>query len=185
MDLDCIVSTQWGVWWGRTFSPTPPWELQSVFVDHFFYSPDSEPCEQHNRSLEPSKLTGGDVGWVMNMRTLYPEPGRPLLHFLAPFPGFWGLCFYQMLHLNGATVPNSSESWKYCRKGDPLPGPKTGLLSNIQKRTVWGDTQRKRCYWEGRRWENSREGNQESCFASWLAISGFMVMGLVSGLPLT
>lgn len=31
-------------------SPTPPWELQSVFVDRFFYSPDSEPCEQHRKS---------------------------------------------------------------------------------------------------------------------------------------
>ena len=32
--------------------------------------------------------------------------------------------------------------------------------------------------------EQQSEGNQESCSAVWLAVSGFMVMGLVSGLSL-
>lgn len=100
-------------------SPTPPWELQSVFVDRFFIVQILSHVSSRE-SLEPSKLTGSDVGGWVDMRMLYPEPGRPLLHFPAPFPGFWCLCFYQMLPLAaGATVPNSSESWKCCRKGDP------------------------------------------------------------------
>ena len=33
--------------------------------------------------------------------------------------------------------------------------------------------------------EQSGKGTQENCFASWLTISGFMVMGFISGLPLT
>ena len=32
--------------------------------------------------------------------------------------------------------------------------------------------------------EQEGKGTQESCSAVWLAVSGFMVMGLVSGLPL-
>ena len=32
--------------------------------------------------------------------------------------------------------------------------------------------------------EQESKGTQESCSAAWLAVSGFMVMGLVSGLPL-
>ena len=32
--------------------------------------------------------------------------------------------------------------------------------------------------------EQQGKGTQESCSATWLAVSGFMVMGLVSGLPL-
>ena len=32
--------------------------------------------------------------------------------------------------------------------------------------------------------EQEGKGTQESCSATWLAVSGFMVMGLVSGLPL-
>ena len=31
-------------------------------------------------------------------------------------------------------------SHNYCRKGDSLPGPETGLLSNTRKWIVWGDT---------------------------------------------
>ena len=32
--------------------------------------------------------------------------------------------------------------------------------------------------------EQEGKGTQENCSAAWLAVSGFMVMGLVSGLPL-
>ena len=32
--------------------------------------------------------------------------------------------------------------------------------------------------------EQQSKGTQENCSAMWLAVSGFMVMGLVSGLPL-
>ena len=44
-----------------------------------------------------------------------------------------------------------------CRKWGPLQGPKSGLLSNTQKRIVWGDTcwQNKRLLEEGT-WAESR-----------------------------
>ena len=65
-----------------------------------------------------------------------------------------------------------------CRKGDPLPRPESGLLSNTWKWIVWGETHadKARDYWEG---------TQENCSATWLAVSDFMVMGLVSGFSLT
>ena len=45
-----------------------------------------------------------------------------------------------------------------CRKGGAaLQGPERGLLSNTQKRIVWGDTcwQSKRLYWERSTWAES------------------------------
>ena len=67
----------------------------------------------------------------------------------------------------------------------PLPGPKIGLLSNTWKWIVQGDT----CADKARDFigkghpggEQQGTGTQENCFAAWLAMSGFMVMGLVSG----
>ena len=42
--------------------------------------------------------------------------------------------------------------------------------------------QSKRFYWEGHLGgEQEGEGTQENCSAAWLTVSGFMVMGLVSG----
>ena len=70
------------------------------------------------------------------------------------------------------------------QEGGPLPGPKTGLLSNTRKWIVRGDTcwLSKRFYWEGHPGgEQEGKGTQESCSAAWLAVLGFMVMGLVSG----
>ena len=65
---------------------------------------------------------------------------------------------------------------------------KSGLLSNMQKWIVRGDTRADKArdfLGKGRpgreRWG---EGTQENCSALWLAVSGFMVMRLVSGLPL-
>ena len=70
----------------------------------------------------------------------------------------------------------------------PLPGTETGLLSDTQKWIVWGDT----CADKARDFirkghpggEQHGKGTQENCSATWLAVSGFMVMGLVSGLSL-
>ena len=44
----------------------------------------------------------------------------------------------------------SHQSRHLLQEGGPLPGPKTGLLSNTRKWIVWGDTcwQSKRLYWE-------------------------------------
>ena len=86
---------------------------------------------------------------------------------------------------------------KYCstelytvllQEGGPLPGPETGLLSNTQKWIVWGDT----CADKARDFigkghpggEQYGKGTQENSSATWLAVSSFMVMGLVSGLSL-
>ena len=67
----------------------------------------------------------------------------------------------------------------------PLPGPETGLLSNTRKWIVRGDT----CADKARDFtgkghlggEQQGKGTQENCSATWPAVSGFMVMGLVSG----
>ena len=71
------------------------------------------------------------------------------------------------------------------QEGGPLPGPETGFLSNTQKWIVRGDT----CADKARDFigkgnpggEQQGKGTQENCSAVWLAVSGFMVMGLVSG----
>ena len=76
------------------------------------------------------------------------------------------------------------------QEGGPLPGPETGLLSNTQKWIVQGDT----CACKARDFigkgrpggeqEGQGQGTQENCSAIWLAVSGFMVTGLVSRLSL-
>ena len=70
----------------------------------------------------------------------------------------------------------------------PLPGPQTGLLSNARKWIVRGDT----CADKVRDFigkghpggEQESKEAQENCSAPWLAVSGVMVMGLISGLSL-
>ena len=70
------------------------------------------------------------------------------------------------------------------QEGGPLPGLETGLLSNTQKGIVQGDI----CADKAREFigkgypggEQEGEGTQENCSAAWLAVLGFMVMGLVS-----
>ena len=64
----------------------------------------------------------------------------------------------------------------------PLPGPKTGLLSNTQKRIVRGDMADKARDFIGK--GHPGKGTQENCSATWLPVSGFMVMALVSRLSL-
>ena len=69
-----------------------------------------------------------------------------------------------------------------------LPGPETGLLSNTRKWIVQGDT----CADKARDFigkghpggEQWGKGTQENSSVTRLAVSGFMVMGLVSGLSL-
>ena len=75
-------------------------------------------------------------------------------------------------------------------KGRPRPGPKSGLLSNTRKRSVWGYTcpyKAKDFIGKGRpgreQWdEGTQEGVPsswaEGSSASWLTVSVFMVMGL-------
>ena len=70
----------------------------------------------------------------------------------------------------------------------PLPGPETGLLSNTRKWNVRGDTfadKARDFIGKGRLGgEQQGKGAQENWSAMWLAVSAFMVMGLVSGLSL-
>ena len=74
---------------------------------------------------------------------------------------------------------------KMLQEGGPLPGPEIGLLSNTRKWIVWGDT----CAGTARDFigkgrlggEQEGKGTQENCSVTWLPVSGFMVMGLVSG----
>ena len=74
------------------------------------------------------------------------------------------------------------------QEGGTLPGPETGLLTYTRKWIVWGDT----CADKARDFigkghpggEQEGQGTQENCSAAWLAVLGFMVMGLVSGLSL-
>ena len=71
------------------------------------------------------------------------------------------------------------------QEGGRLPGPETGLSSNTRKWIVRGDT----CADKARDFigkghpggEQEGKGTQENCSAAWLTVSGFMVMGLVSG----
>ena len=69
-----------------------------------------------------------------------------------------------------------------------LPGSKTGLLSNTRKWIVRGDTSADKArdfIGKGHPGgEQEGKGTQENSSATWLAVSGFMVMGLVSGLSL-
>ena len=74
------------------------------------------------------------------------------------------------------------------QEGGLLPGPGSGLLSDTQRRMVRGDTHTDKARdfigkgHPGR--EQQGEETQENCSSPWFRISGFMVMGLVSGLSL-
>ena len=61
------------------------------------------------------------------------------------------------------------------QEGRPLPGPETGLLSNTQKWTVWGDTcADKAGDFIGRGHpggEQEGKGTQENRSVTWLAVS--------------
>ena len=73
-------------------------------------------------------------------------------------------------------------------RGGPRPGPKSGLLSNTRKWILRGGTHADKTrdlIGKGRP-SRQHEGKrtQKDCSATWLAVSGFMVVGLVSGLSL-
>ena len=74
------------------------------------------------------------------------------------------------------------------QEGGPLPGSESMLLSNTWKWIVWGDTcvDKARDFFGKGSLGRQHEGKetQENCSATWLTVSGFMVIGLVSGLSL-
>ena len=75
-----------------------------------------------------------------------------------------------------------------CRKGEPLPGHESRLLSDTRKWIVWGDTHADKAKDFIGKGQAGREqwskGTQENCSAMWLTVSGFMEMVLVSRLSL-
>ena len=65
--------------------------------------------------------------------------------------------------------------------------PETGLLSNTQKWIVWRDTRAAKArgfIGKGTGRRAGGQGTQENSSTTWFTVSGFMVMGLVSGLSL-
>ena len=90
-------------------------------------------------------------------------------------------------HLGSKCSPSVLQ-WDCYRKGDPFEGPRVGSCLTLRKTHVCvcvsadkaRDSIGKGCL--GR--EQQGKGTQENCSATWLAVSGFMVMALVSGLSL-
>ena len=77
--------------------------------------------------------------------------------------------------------------WVFCRKGDLFQGLKLGsclTLGNELSEETHLLTKHE-IFWErAPGWRAGGRGTQENCSATWLAVSGFMVMGFVSGLSL-
>ena len=77
---------------------------------------------------------------------------------------------------------------KFLQKGGPLPGPGSGLLSNTWKWIIWGDIHADKAgdfIGKGHPGEEQAgKRTQEECSATWFAVSGCTVLGLVSGLSL-
>ena len=105
---------------------------------------------------------------------------RPLLFLPSIFPSISLISLFQWV--------SSHHVARVFQEGGPLPGPETGLLSNTQKWIVRGDT----CADKARDFigkghpgrEQPGKETQENCSVTWLAVSGFIGMGLVSGLSL-
>ena len=77
------------------------------------------------------------------------------------------------------------EQWltKLLQEVGPPPGTESRLLSNTRKWIVRGDTHAEKADFIGKRClggEQQGKGTQEDRSATWVAASGFMVMGLVS-----
>jgi len=70
------------------------------------------------------------------------------------------------------------------QKREPLPEPKSGLFSDTQKNCLRRHVLTKQETLLGRGGEQQSKGTQENCSVTWLTVSGFMVVGLVSWLSL-
>ena len=82
-------------------------------------------------------------------------------------------------------VRKSHQSRHLLQKGGLLAGSESGLLCNIGKLMVPGDTHADKARGFFRKGIQGREpqgkGTQEYCSATWLVVSGSLVMELVSG----
>ena len=69
-----------------------------------------------------------------------------------------------------------------CRKGDPFQGLKLGFCLTLgNELSEETHVLIKQEVLLGRSGEQEGKGTQENCSAPWLEVSGFMVIGLVSG----
>ena len=98
---------------------------------------------------------------------------------------FWKSNYFEIC---GIKHPSKAQLVELLQEGGPLPGPTTGLLSNTRKWIVRGDTcadKARDFIGKGHRsGEQQGKGTQEISSVTWLVVSGFMVMGLVSRLSL-
>ena len=123
--------------------------------------------------------------WFQTFPVLQKEPPHPPV--TAP-PSCPSPCLHSCFMSWGAAPTNGWEEWQdCCRKGDPFQGLKLGSCLTLRnelseethvltkqeillERAPWGEQEGKR--------------TQENSSVTWLALSGFTVMGLVSGLSL-
>ena len=93
-----------------------------------------------------------------------------------------------IIFLFGSTAPSLISSSIYCcRKGGPFQGPKLGsclALGNELSEETHVLTKQEILLGKGTRAESRRVREPRRTAVTWLAVSGFMVMGLVSGLSL-
>ena len=127
------------------------------------------------------------IGWIILISLVKMPPTDQQCIISIPIlscsPDLYILPFSVCNHLICLISDLISIILKLLQEGGPLPGPKTGLLSNTWKWIVRGDTcwQSKRFYWErAPGWREVGKGTQENCSAAWLAVLSFMVMALVS-----
>ena len=72
----------------------------------------------------------------------------------------------------------------FCKKGDPIQGPKLGsclTFRNELSEETHVLTKQEILLERAPGWRAEGKGTQENSFATWLAVLGFTVMGLVSG----
>ena len=82
---------------------------------------------------------------------------------------------------------SKKHNWRCCRKGDPFQGPKLGfclILGNELSEETHVLTKQEILLGKGTRVESSRVREPRRTALPQLTTSGFMVMGLVSGLSL-
>ena len=99
----------------------------------------------------------------------------PLLFLPSIFPSIRVFSNKSVLHIR----------WpECCRKGDPFQGLKLGsclTLGNELSEETHVLTKQEILLGKGTGWRAVGKGTQENCSATWLAVSGFMMMGLVFG----
>ena len=112
------------------------------------------------------------------------EPIRSSDHFLIRMLGF------VILSCMKRSIPESNIvlSAQVLQEGGPLPGPQKGLLSNtgneLSEETHMLTKQKTLIGKRAPGGEREGQGTQEDSSAMWLAVSGFMVTELISGLSL-